>query len=79
MKRQIDNCPMKTECPCKEYSEEGLCDYPHLKKRHAVTWKFKCFDCGYTFRAIETKELFNSYTQCAICGSKNIEKKVTKP
>jgi hypothetical protein len=26
----MNNCPAgKKECPCKEFSKEGLCDYPY--------------------------------------------------
>lgn len=43
-----------------------------------VNWKFKCLNCGHSFKAIEPIELYEAYDKCAICGSINIEKKIIK-
>ncbi len=41
-----------------------------------IDWKFKCLDCGYRFTATELRKSYETYTECAMCGSKNFEKKV---
>ena len=43
-----------------------------------IHWVFKCLKCNYGFKAIEPKELYNAYTSCAMCGSIEFEKKVTR-
>lgn len=43
-----------------------------------IHWKFRCLKCNYRFNAIEPKKLYNAYTKCAMCGSKEFEKKVLK-
>ena len=45
--------------------------------KRMINWKFKCSDCGYSFKAIEPKKLYNAYTSCAMCGSKKFEKRVS--
>jgi len=82
------NCPInKDECPCPEYSKEGFCDYPYKSVtasgeiktiREMVHWKFKCLKCGHRFRAMEPMELYEAYNECATCGSRDIEKSMTK-
>ena len=42
--------------------------------RRMINWKFKCLDCGYSFVAIEPKELYDAYTSCTMCSSKKFKK-----
>ena len=79
-------CPLQLPtCDDCEFSKEGLCDFPYkrgatLKEMQTTStdmihWRFKCLKCGYRFKAIEPRELFDAYTECAVCGSKEFEKK----
>ncbi len=44
-----------------------------MKTEPMILWEFKCLDCGYRFKAIEPRGLYETYTECAICGSKNCQ------
>lgn len=43
-----------------------------------LTWKFKCLLCNYKFRATMPQKFYDEYTKCAMCNSKEFEKKVIK-
>jgi len=40
-----------------------------------IKWEFKCLKCGYNFRAIEPRELYEAYKSCAMCGNENFTKR----
>lgn len=80
-------CPLgKPLIYCLYYGKELLCDYPYSKEmamaeikdttERLLNWKFKCLDCGYSFRGIEPQALIDNYQECSMCGGKHFVKKV---
>jgi DNA-directed RNA polymerase subunit RPC12/RpoP len=64
----------------KNYLGQTRMALPNLPPQAArmINWKFKCLNCGYKFTATEPPELFNVYTKCLMCGSKNFKKEIKK-